>query len=879
MATIDHVSSTANAPDAVTSSTPAVSKRKRSTGDQNGTKAEGQKEQSQDTPHAGSASLHAFVIDLLDILQRHVPPFIPYHASSRSHLLLNYMLPPHADSDRTISSQYAPLPLLDTPLPSTTLDPHPAKRAKIATPATEATIATKIQESLYGSIDELVADLDIAASVRRQIKTASGLHNDNVPNGEAIKAVEAQLASLKGAVNQFVRREMVRNPQTFGQTKQATDDSVAKDGGIRAGLTSTGRMMLTLYGKGDSHYGPSRQLFSSLQKPVGNKATVDEAIDPILRSMSNDPVYSPLRETALPNGIFASKNVPTSINSKKPNVPTIGTLFPAPAHLPQLTPPRQSKHTTTRGQTVTFFDPRTATSTARPRGRTDHYTVQPLSTGQWIGYSANTLATKKRKRGQSFNELTSPVATETPAKRQESETEELFKSAYSSFAPDRDDSTALIPTKLKNRIWWDRYGARRFHSYLDSQRVDYSTGIDGVLAEDAIEEVHDEEDEELKKLVEEYIPAEQPPEFRTLNETDPENNGRVSEKDVDELLAEISIAIETLVSHQRARNLIPTSSTPAPPGLGSPSTPSTAELDVYNLLKNQLKVMISSLPPYAVAKLNGDQLEGLAITTRMPIEGDLGRGIMDDPEALSRARTTAVASATVPPARQTYPSRSVYTSTPTASSSRYTGTNSYSTPRTSLAASYPSQTYSGRDTATAQFNSYPPQHSSAAVRRPFTGGQSHHSSYTNGAPPRPNSYNSTHQYSSSTPQRASQPNYQHRPPNSTPSYSNYNATTTLSATSASYSNHNNHLGTSGNSASYNNYASTPRINSYHSHSHAPTSRPNYSTSTTATTSANNQAYSSNTYDGSAGTPQAPGAHHPTVGPPPGMETAVSLTVW
>ena len=788
------------------------------------------------------------------------------------------MLYTHANFHHTLFSQDDSLRLLDTPLPSTTLDSHPAKRAKLATPVTEVTISTKIQQQLYDSTEELLADFNHAASAVLQNETVSSLYTDPVRNGETTKSVEAQIAGVKSVLSGLVRREMVRRPQTFGQRTQATEDTVTKDGGVRAGLSSTGRMILTLYGKGDSHYGPSRQLFSSLQKPAETKATLNDGIHPVLRTLptaGHGPIYSPLREAALPNGIIASKNIPTSFQSKPSPVPTIGTLFPPPANLSQLTPPRAPKNTTTRSQTVTFFDPRTLANPSRHRSRTDHYTVQPLSTGQWIGYSANSQDTKKRSRRQSVNERTSPSTEERPAHQQTFDTDDLFKNAYSSFAPNRDDSTALIPVKLKNRIWWDRYGARRFSRLLDSQRIDYSDGIDGVLAEDTAEGIpDDEQEEEFQQLVKDYVPAELPSELQTATKAKTEEVGQVSEKDIDELLAEISEAIETLVAHQRARNLIVTSSTPVPTGLGSPSTPSAAELDVYNLLRDQLKVMISSLPPYAVAKLNGDQLESLAVTTHMPVKGDVGRGVMEDPEAPGRARTNAATSATIPPvARSTYLPRSAYTSTPAASTSRYTSNNTYSTPRTSLGASYPSQTYSGRDTATAQFRSYPSQQPSAAVRTPFTGSQTHHSSYTNGAPSRPSSHNSSHQYSTSTPQRTSQPMYQHRPPSST-SYSSYNATTTLSANTTSYSNHNSHLGTPRNNVSYSNYPSTSHINSYPTHSHASPSRPSYQTapSTTASTTTNSQAYRSNAYDANNTiTARAPGTHtNPPVRQPAGL---------
>merc|ERR1712169_10386 len=50
------------------------------------------------------------------------------------------------------------------------------------------------------------------------------------------------------------------------------------------------------------------------------------------------------------------------------------------------------------------------------------------------------------------------------------------------------------------------------------------------------------------------------------------------------------------------------------------------------MLRDQLKILISSLPPFAVAKLDGDQLEELNISTKLLVEPPdyQGTGQVDD---------------------------------------------------------------------------------------------------------------------------------------------------------------------------------------------------------------------------------------------------------
>jgi len=101
----------------------------------------------------------------------------------------------------------------------------------------------------------------------------------------------------------------------------------------------------------------------------------------------------------------------------------------------------------------------------------------------------------------------------------------------------------------------------------------------------------------------------------------------------------------------------------------APLKPTGPEADTFELLRQQLSILVAALPPFAVAKLDGDQLQALQISTHIlvqtpeivgvgqPDEGTLQR----QREAL--AQQAAMARPAVPP-----PVRNSYTSTTPAAS-------------------------------------------------------------------------------------------------------------------------------------------------------------------------------------------------------------------
>ena len=475
--------------------------------------------------------------------------------------------------------------------------------------------------------------------------------------------------------------------------------------------------------------GRTGQLFTSLRKP-------------------NTP-NEPLNEAALPNGITATKIIPAhSINKieDKSKVPTLGERFPPPAGLLPLPLPKQSRHTATRSSSVNWYNPAEADSKNKS-SRRDGYTTQPLPTGQWLTYNAAPSSTqivsaeskrKQRDRALSFGEPQASISHEAIVAHNQAKEDALFRSVYSSFAPDRDDSGAIVVEQQKNHFWWSKYGEQRYHELLGIRDATlYEAEINGVGDEDGIDEG------EIQEAIETWEPEETPHEMnlsKIFSLETPETS-----KEADAVLSEISDLLETLDSHQRVRNLTLAANARTMGGqnpqstalTGTPSSPSSAEFDVYEVLKAQLTLIVSTLPPYLVAKLDGDKLGVLNISTKLQIESKNQKGTMESDDSTAAARAAARPAATpgIPQAA------SAYATAPTRSSS-------YIPPTTTPAPRYQQQSGYGAQ---------------AAPRQSSNSGYLQNPQYSN----RPASYN----YSAGA--RPTYPPQSQQPPQRAASSSNY----------------------------------------------------------------------------------------------------------
>lgn len=398
--------------------------------------------------------------------------------------------------------------------------------------------------------------------------------------------------------------------------------------------------VLTLYGGGPQ----PKQLFSSLQQPLTTEPRT------LIKPES-------LREEALPNGISISRVIPVhsiASSEEKKHGPSLGELFPPPSNLQVLNPPRQSRITASRSPSVNWIKIPESIPSSNTHRRT--YPLQPLATSQWLSYDAvsstiqQTSSEEKRKqrnRALSAGERQLPPKPDrTIAAQSAAKSDALFCGAYSSsFAPVSDSTGSIVPDHSKHSIWWKQHGERKHRELM---HIRYPKGMNGNLRGlHKAPRLIDFHEADVPRIVESWTPTELPRELlETKTPRAPE-----SKSELDGLIREISDLLETLHSYQRTRNLSPTNSTlaSANPDLsalcGSPASPSTVERDLYDLLQSQLALIISTLPPYALSKLNGERLGLLNASTKIPVEGKNYVGTVEEDELPVKARAINASSA------------------------------------------------------------------------------------------------------------------------------------------------------------------------------------------------------------------------------------------
>ncbi|KAF4996718.1 hypothetical protein FDECE_12317 [Fusarium decemcellulare] len=521
--------------------------------------------------------------------------------------------------------------ILKRPLPdSPDDDDEPrAKRQKSASPTSPSNVFDKAAANAYENLDEVAQDL--VSAIRASLEELSSDSSEG-QKGQVKEETRTQIADFQEKMLQLLRRE------------KAYPKTTAEALSIEANLPSPpqkGELVLSLMG-----YAPQeRQLWSSL--PVSDE--------------------SKLHDLPLPQGVILTHITPTTPRER---TQTLGELFSSPRSLPPLQPPKQPK-TQAKGNALDFYRPE-LTDTCKYRNNS--YFTSKLSSGYYLDYSNATPSsqtiTKQRERAQSLAGKR-PSTTELEMYEMES----LFRGAFSSFAPCKDDSGALVPSSVAGRMWWQRSGRRHFQNMIEveyyadeeeNQEVTDKTKATEI-DEDAIQDAIDNWDENVvDPSLEEALGTKRDDE----------------EKEVDEILEEVSDMIETLSSYQRIRNLnLPNSqnrsssdpvtgdmlATPGP-------TPSEGEQATYQMLKSQLALIIKTLPPYAVAKLNGDQLEDLLISTKVQVQTDQYKGVMEEDEAGVQARLRAQQQVAARPPPQRTPSMS------SISYGHHTPANQYATP-------------------------------------------------------------------------------------------------------------------------------------------------------------------------------------------------------
>ncbi len=339
----------------------------------------------------------------------------------------------------------------------------------------------------------------------------------------------------------------------------------------------------------------------------------------------------------------------TTIESKE--VPTLRECFPPPPTLPALVPPRLLKLTSTRSNVVGWYNPADPVQHYRMRrhSSSNGYVPKTPTTGSWLRYgpaaSGSGVSSPEARRRQhertlSSGESRAREAMEDPAAVSAAKEDMLWQRALSSFAPSYDDSNAVIPQSGKNDVWWDRVGRDRMEQFFDPSTSQ--------AAEDALAETWNP-----IEVPAEYQPATPKQDQAHGEEFFARQAGQVKESiatdEVDSVLEEVSGLIETLHSYQirrlLTRNPTPRSTMPQEHSMttvvGSPTTPNSAETEVYKALQSQLALMVSTLPPYAVSRLNGDKLRDLNISTKIITSSKNFQGMLEPEEELARAEEVA----------------------------------------------------------------------------------------------------------------------------------------------------------------------------------------------------------------------------------------------
>jgi hypothetical protein len=516
-----------------------------------------------------------------------------------------------------------------------------SKRTKLTPPAGPTTIASLIQDGSYDSLQTLEKDIENVAT--EILASNGGSEQSNAPSSPQETALQAKVLAFQKIATSLIAREVARKAQVNSKGPEVGDEQpILKEDGTPVPIKEEepqvpqSRTVLTLFGSANQI---PKQLFSSLQQsqrvtPTNSTvSTIDTSVQ----------VTLPLRESTLPNILSTTEVYPLTeqADTKAKKTSTIGEVFRAPAHLPQISPPKAARPSTGKSHTITFAPPEMPKTS---RKGSQSYAHQNMSAGFWLGYagvdmpkdqSSPTAKQKSRQRALSMGEAQQPPSEASLVAVQQAKEDALFRSAYSSFAPTRDDATAIVPEETKNRVWWQRVGEKRFNEMFP---------IDPALldSEEAIEIEADgttNEDDGFRDAVDNFVPIESPEEPEAKSE---------AEKDTDEVLQEIAELLETLASHQRIRNSSLTTNPRTPvvqnsslaSMAGSPSMPSTEEFDVYQILKSQLTLLVSQLPPYAVAKLNGDQLEELNISRTILFDTKEYKGVLEE-DTLSRISKAA----------------------------------------------------------------------------------------------------------------------------------------------------------------------------------------------------------------------------------------------
>jgi hypothetical protein len=492
-------------------------------------------------------------------------------------------------------------------------------------------------------------DVDKASAAVVERRTAT--------DTEDVTSLQERVAALKDRLQGLVLQALSLGSAQI-KTEPSSDDVSLQD------ISRQDKKILTLFGGSSSN---AKQLFSSLQKGDG--------------VVPEEPETFP--EDRLPNGITTTQAIPFNLEMNEKPPKTFGEVFAPRPTLTQLDPPRRSQPWARDPSSawIDLFD--AVTNFDAVLGQRHNYSFNKLPSAHWLHYGGGSSFPSywSRRQKQQHSDTEKPQGdSDDQFPRNTDDDIALLNGAYSSFAPAFDSSYSVIQSDAKNSVWWAKKGSRRFNTILalhEAAHLDEEQKTLGELNDTTLEE-------DVKSFIE--VSKATPDE---ADETPSE------EKNVDEVLEDIAELLKTLDSYRRNRNLEATVQEESKnvDDIGTPSTPSTAELAMYETLKSGLVAIISNLPPYAVSKLNGDQLAELNISQKILVDMPTYSGTMEEDDySLLQKRMAATAPAATPSRTGAYPSSSAYNQRMYSTGSRPQqpgmGPQSYYTGRPSTSAPY-----------------------------------------------------------------------------------------------------------------------------------------------------------------------------------------------
>lgn len=528
-------------------------------------------------------------------------------------------------------------PLLE---PSTADEPQ-SKKQKSDDGVKPICIEDKVNQDAYRLLDQLVLDLKKVIDAK-DVELRSAESKDGAESDE--KAI-TQLDHFKEKALEIHTRE-VAYPQTappVGLDGSANLEKLAQK-------PAEDNTVLTIFGQAPQ----GRHLFSSLPKRKPDQ-------------VNSGVTVKSLNDVQLPYGLSTTAVLPTT-QPKPARVPNLGEMFPASANLPPVEAPKPPK-SAIKGKVLGYYHPELADRSSYGHNK-DSYYLKELSTGVWLDYSNAAPPHKSQDRRR---ERTLSLTGQTPSSTdlEVTEMEALFRGAFSSFAPEKDDSGAVISSGELGRLWYQRQGYRYMQQMMDAELETPEEANEVAIITSA-------EEEEIANAVENWDDSLVDPSLGGADKSKkPEED-----KEVEDTLQEISDLIEILASYQRNRHLtLPTTQNrsatdPAKADMLNGSQahePSEEEYETYQMLNDQLVVIIGSLPPYAVARLNSDKLEELNVSTKIQVKSDVYKGVMEEDEASARIRhqQQQAAQATQAPRQTPQRAPSFHSATPYQSGPQY----------------------------------------------------------------------------------------------------------------------------------------------------------------------------------------------------------------